>query len=498
MTQHLGSSKRTVQRASKTLSRRRMLQIAAGAATALAPALRSGAEDPAPVPVAPKDRKLLFVFCAFGGASIIDSFLPIPESAVGDAALAATLNTYPDALVEQISGSNLRHVGLLADSDYSFYVKPTNMGELLRRHGQDAAVIAHDVSSVNHAIGQQRSLNGAGINRGRTLMEAMAVRYGGGMSLPSCNMARGGFIEHGSDVTLPLRARHELITAPLLFAMGTHGYRGLAGLPASAGIERARSIREQLDRESVFGLTFGKSPRLQTYLQKRRDARSDFEAAAMIDKLLLLEPGSVDPRLGLVGSEIASVLRDKLPVMEIDEVQAQLALGFLLTYHGMSSSIAVGLREDPPIVEAGPLNTPIAFDFSHQSPHDSEPHVGPDRGPARHLHLTAQAVRLHGRSRAGQDVGSLADLCRERVRALQVAAQREHGLEHRPRPQQRFADHLAADPRQSRVRRRGRKDRPYLRLRSGHGPARSICQVLRSGRLQLARARAGHCLCGSP
>jgi hypothetical protein len=367
MTRHLGSSKPAVERARNTLSRRRMLQLGAGAAAtaALAPALQSGAEDPAPVPVAARDRKLLFVFCAFGGASIIDSFLPIPESAVGDAALAATLNVYPDALVEQISGSNLRHVGLLADSDYSFYVKPTNMGELLRRHGQDAAVIAHDVSSVNHAIGQQRSLNGAGINRGRTLLEAMAVRYGGGMSLPSCNMARGGFIEHGSDVTVPLRARHELITAPLLFAMGTHGYRGLAGLPASAGVERARSIREQLDRESVFASTFAKSPRLQTYLQKRRDARTDFEAAGMIDKLLLLEPGSVDPRLGLVGSEIASVLREKLPVMEIDEVQAQLALGFLLTYHGMSSSIAVGLREDPPIVEAGPLNTPIAFDFSH-------------------------------------------------------------------------------------------------------------------------------------
>jgi hypothetical protein len=344
-----------------------MLQMGAMAAAAagLGPSLRSGAQQTAPGPVDPKDRKLLFVFCAFGGASIIDSFLPIPESAVGDSALRATLNVYPDALVEQIAGSNLRHVGLLADAEYSFYVKPTNMGELLRRHGQDAAVIAHDVSSVNHAIGQQRSLNGAGINAGRTLMEAMAVRYGGGMPLPSCNMARGGFIEHGSDVTLPLRARHELISSPLLFAMGTHGHRGIPGLPSGSAIERSRHIREQLDRESVFALTFGKSPRLSTYLRQRQDARRDFEAGGMIDKLLLLEPGSIDPRLGLVGSELASVLRSKLPVMEIDEVQAQLALGFLLTYHGMSTSIAVGLREDPPIVDAGPLNTPIAFDFSH-------------------------------------------------------------------------------------------------------------------------------------
>jgi hypothetical protein len=349
------------------LSRRRMLQLGAAAAAgaALGPAVRGGAAEPTLTQVAPKDRKLLFIFCAFGGASIIDSFLPIAESDVGDATLSATLNVFPDSLVELVPGSNLRNVGLLADSDYSFYVKPANMGELLRRHGQDAAVITHDVSSVNHAIGQQRSLNGAGINAGRTLMEAMAVRYGGGMSLPACNMARGGFIEQGSDPTLPLRARHELISSPLLFAMGTHGYRGIAGLPAGTAVERARGIREQLDRESVFAQTFGKSARLQTYLKRRESARSDFEAADVIDKLLLLEPGSIDPRLGLMGSEIVSVLREKLPVMEIDEVQAQLALGFLLTYHGMSTSIAVGLREDPPIVEKGPLNTPIAFDFSH-------------------------------------------------------------------------------------------------------------------------------------
>ncbi|HEY6880500.1 MAG TPA: hypothetical protein VI299_20895, partial [Polyangiales bacterium] len=202
---------------------------------------------------------------------------------------------------------------------------------------------------------------------GRTIMEAMAIRYGGGMSLPSCNMARGGFIDNGSDPSVPQRARSELITSPLLFAMGSHGYKGIAGLPPAAGIERARKIRDQLDRDSVFARTFGKSPRLQAYLRQRSDARSDFEAGDMINKLLLLEPGSIDPKLGLTGSELATLLREKLPLMEIDEVQAQLALGFLLAYHGMSTTVAVGLREDPPIIEAGPLNTPIAFDFSHTS-----------------------------------------------------------------------------------------------------------------------------------
>jgi hypothetical protein len=166
---------------------------------------------------------------------------------------------------------------------------------------------------------------------------------------------------------VPLRARSELITSPLLFAMGAHGYKGMAAVPKAGGIERARRIREQLDRESVFARTFGKSARLEAYLRQRADAHTDFEATDMINKLLLLEPGSIDPKLGLTGSELATALREKLPVMEIDEVQGQLALGFLLAYHGMSTTVAVGLREDPPIVEAGPLNTPIAFDFSHTS-----------------------------------------------------------------------------------------------------------------------------------
>lgn len=351
------------------LSRRQMLQMSAAAAACagLSPRLRAGADAPALMTVAPKDRKLLFVFCAFGGASIIDSFLPIASGDLSDKTLADTLNVFPDTLVEQVPGSKLRNIGLLTKDDYGFYVPPANMGDLLRHHGQDVAVIAHEVSSVNHNIGQQRSLNGAGINDGRTIMEAMAVRYGGGMALPSCNMARGGFIENGSDPSLPLRAHSELITSPLLFAMGAHGYKGMSGLPAVPGIERARRAREQLDRESVFARTFGKSARLQTYLRQRSDARTDFEAGDVINKLLLLEPGSLDPKLGLTGSELATALRAKLPIMEIDEVQGQLALGFLLAYHGMSTTVAVGLREDPPIVDAGPLNTPIAFDFSHTS-----------------------------------------------------------------------------------------------------------------------------------
>src|SRR5688572_20861552 len=84
--------------------------------------------------VAPEDRKLLFVFCAHGGAGIIDSFLPVVESEVGDAALAGTLDVYPDSLVESVQGSNFRYTKNLANEDYVFMKPPPSMADLLQHH----------------------------------------------------------------------------------------------------------------------------------------------------------------------------------------------------------------------------------------------------------------------------------------------------------------------------------------------------------------------------
>src|SRR5262245_59570546 len=101
------------------LTRRRLLKLAAlGAAASAGGLLRldsvqGGTSAPDAAPVAPKDRKLLFVFCAYGGASIIDSFLPIVDSEVGDPTLAATLNVFPESMVEQRPGSKIRSVKLL-------------------------------------------------------------------------------------------------------------------------------------------------------------------------------------------------------------------------------------------------------------------------------------------------------------------------------------------------------------------------------------------------
>src|SRR5690349_21653799 len=209
----------------RAFSRRSLLQLAASTGVAsLLSAARSNAAEPDRTmrTVEAKDRKLLFILGAWGGASIIDSFMPVAEGEVGDFFASLVLNVFPDAQLVMASGTKFR-VPKLLDDNGIFATPKFSIEQFATRHGKDLAVIAHEVSSVNHTVAQQRSLNGAGVNRGRTLMEAMALRYGGGMVLPNANMASDGFVRHGADNTVPPEARHELITTPLLFAAGTHG-----------------------------------------------------------------------------------------------------------------------------------------------------------------------------------------------------------------------------------------------------------------------------------
>jgi hypothetical protein len=354
---------------SNKLSRRRLVQLGAASAVAagfssfLGSSRRAHGADPLRE-VAPKDRKLLFVFCAHGGASIIDSYLPIVESEVGDAALANTLNVFPERLIGQHPGKNLRYVKLL--DSYSFYARPPEMGDLVARHGEDMVVMAHDVSSVNHAVGQQRSLNGDGVNRGRTIMEAAAMRYGGGMPLPSCNMSVDGYLRHGAEPTLPQEARHEIIATPLLFAAGTHGYRGIPDVPDAASIDRARAVRAKLDQRSVFGQTFKHSTRRARYLHARDQLGPALEHADVINKLLLLDASQIDAKYGLEPSPLVGSLRETLPLLDVDDAQAQVGLGFLMAYYGISASVTIGHKPNPVVLPDGKIvGTPLAFDFSH-------------------------------------------------------------------------------------------------------------------------------------
>jgi hypothetical protein len=311
------------------------------------------------------DRKLLFIFCAYGGASIIDSFMPVLDQQVGDASLAATLNVFPEALLEQQAGSAFRTVKLL--DNYAYYAKPARgLRELVGNHGRDIAIVAHDVTSVSHAAGQQRALNGAGVDRGRTIMESCALRHGPGLPLPSCNMATEGYGRHGSDSSVPRAARHETIMAPSLFAAGTHGFRGLSGGPEASAVERGRRVRAELDASSVFARTFKQDTRLQSYLRTRQETAPLLEQAGLVDKLLLLPADKLDARYGLTPDPLVASLRSTLPAMDEDKLEAQIALGFLMAYHGVSCSVSMGLNTEPFVrKDGGIVGAPVSFDFSH-------------------------------------------------------------------------------------------------------------------------------------
>jgi hypothetical protein len=353
---------------STPLTRRRLLQLAAIAAAGAGGLVSAGSASggTAPPPVDPKDRKLLFIFCAYGGASIIDSFMPVLESEVGDPALASQLNTFPESMVEQRPGSNIRSVKLLSDG-YSYYATPAHpIGDLLAHHGDDVVVMAHEVSSVNHTVGQQRSLNGAGFDRGRTIMESAAMRHGVGLPLPSCNMASDGYLRHGADTSIRPEVRHELITTPLLFATGTNGYQGILGAPKPDAIARARAVRERLDKTSPFARTFKNDARITRYLEHRNQGLSALEKASLIEKLILVDPTKIDAKYGIVPDPLLESLRQALPRMDSDKAQAQIALGFLMAYHGVSSSVTMGFNTEPVVDQEGAISgAPIAFDFSH-------------------------------------------------------------------------------------------------------------------------------------
>jgi hypothetical protein len=344
-----------------------MLLAMAGAmgATALGSAL-SRATERAGSP-ADKDRKLLFVLCATGGASIVDSFLPVTRGEVDDDALAATLNVYEDSGVITPQGSNIRcpaygdPVGLLSQ----LYEFDFPLDAFLAKHHRWMTVLTQECSSVNHLVGQHRSVTGAGINRGQTIMEAMALRHGEDLIIPNCNMANDGYIQPGVDPALPAFAQAEIIASPLGFAAAMDGVKGVLGAPDRALVERARAVREQLDDASVFGRTFVDSASRRRFLANRREVQPRIEAAQLMDRLTLLPPELLDPKYGVMSSPLLPTLTGKFARLQVDPWEAQAALSVLLAYYGLSCVSTIGLRQEPTFGDAKLITTPIAFDFSH-------------------------------------------------------------------------------------------------------------------------------------
>tara|TARA_B100000029_G_scaffold408772_2_gene410129 strand:- start:437 stop:1972 length:1536 start_codon:yes stop_codon:yes gene_type:complete len=318
-----------------------------------------------------EDQRFLIVVGATGGANISDCFLPALMSQAQSPELANTIVNYPDGVVVQPEGSNIqavKYLGLspLFTSDYS----PETF---VSKYHEDMLVMANEVTSVNHMVAQKRSITGNGINNGVTLMEAMALRHGTNMPLPNVNMGVGGYIEPGDDRNIPDWARSELITGPALFAVSTHGTKGILFRPEDELIDRARGVREELDTVSPFAHTFQHSKLRNQYVDKRRNSMPMLEEKDLISLLTLVadSPGIPLNTFGLQSSPQLPELVETFPLMGADPFQTQAALAYLMIRHKVSSSVCMGLSYQPTIISPPApeppviLDTPLAFDFAH-------------------------------------------------------------------------------------------------------------------------------------
>lgn len=346
------------------LTRRDALKL--GAMAAAAAGISSLAPRRARAQLSPADRRWLFVVCAAGGASIVDSFLPVPQSQGNGGA------AYADDLIQQPGGSNLRCVSVLDNSIEGViglgngYAQAT----FLSKHKDDVAVMTHDVTSVNHLVAAKRSLTGNNINRGRTLQEAVAERYGEALILPNCNMAGGGYLEHGDDASVPDFARAEPVADPRLFAFATHGSRGVPGAPSAALLARARRLRTGMEDASGFVRTFRRSPLLERYRARRDRLVPSLEGSDLITKLMMLQnqPGETPlSEYDLESSPDGAQLLQKFPSLLTDPYQAQGALAFLLARHDVACAITLAPGNSPVFQTTEQIiNAPIAFDWAHR------------------------------------------------------------------------------------------------------------------------------------
>lgn len=345
------------------LSRRTLLQASLGGA-----ALAS-------LPLRARDGELprfLIVVTAAGGASIVDGPL---ASRHRDTADWRELNVFPDDEVVDVAGTPFRAVDLRRSwvGDLAAEVR-TRQSAFIQRHHADMLVVTHTGTSVNHAIAQQRSLNGNGVWAGRTLQEAVAAQWGRGMALPNVNMASQAFVEPGEDRTLPSWAVATPIAETSLWPLGLDGHRGIRGAPDRALFERARQVRNELDRGSVFQRTFGHAPTLERWQRHRAEEGPAIEALDLISRLNLIADNPEIPveSYGLSHSPDTDRLREAFPDFLFDPLHGQAALAFLLLKNQVSATVTLGLGFDMLQRRGELISPPQAFDFAHQAHRGSQ------------------------------------------------------------------------------------------------------------------------------
>jgi hypothetical protein len=311
--------------------------------------------------------KFLIVVTASGGGSLVDSFLAVRQS---ESSNAANLNTYADADVITPSGSNFRAVKYSASGLGSIPIPVTaDQTAFVTKHFNEMLVATTLGTSVNHVVAQKRSLTGNGAWKGRTLQECVALEYGDGFPLPNVNMGYSGYLERGDDDTLPAYCYGETVANPALWPLGLDGVKGLKGAPDRDLVQLARNVRnDKLDPESVFGITFQNSPRLQRWYAQRGDSLQKLEAMDLITKLNILPdmpPQTPLTEYGLSASPDAAQLRQVFPNFFTDTFEGQAAAAFLLLKYRVSVAVTIGPSFNV-VVTNTIANPPLAFDFSHQ------------------------------------------------------------------------------------------------------------------------------------
>lgn len=339
------------------LSRRRLLQglgMGAGLCAAGGLRLRATAAEDGP--------RFLIVMGCFGGASMLDCYMPVDSSEALTVAGRGTVIGY----------STVQPRGTIRCVD-----RDTPRAFLNAWHDQ-MVVLGSMSSSVNHFTAQHRSITGRGSWSGRTLTEAVASVHGVGRALPNVNMGRGGFSEPGTDAALDSAYRAEVVANPVTFALSTHGWRGVLEQGDLAVqdpemmamlMAQARAVRDgTLEQVSPFGQTFAASRLRQELLYARGTLGGRLELEDLVQRLLFIpDLGEALPLedYGLSpGDEVDRIL-DYLPEAfpgdtsgtAQDRLQAQAALAYLLLRSGASVSVTL---TDPG------TDGFLAFDQSHQ------------------------------------------------------------------------------------------------------------------------------------
>ena len=327
------------------------------------------------------DPRFLIVIGASGGGSIVDGPLAVRAS---ECATPDVLNTFPDSVVTGWEGSPFRAADFSGNSigaiPAGFTVEPSALLGSLR---DDLMVATWTRSSVNHAIGQRRSITGNEAWRGRTLQELVAWQYGMDAPIPNVHLLAGtGYSEVGTDASIPPYARGQLVANPAIWPLSLDGRKGSAHPIAPEVLAAIRKNRASaFEPATHFEQVFRHAPRLVEWHDLRGTPQERIEGYDLVQKLMFLSHSDDFPLedYGLGSSPAARQVQEVFSKLDIDPLEASAALAFLLLKYRVSVSVTLGPSFDFVFDDSIPYgegdsglprnsvrNPPLAFDVSHQ------------------------------------------------------------------------------------------------------------------------------------